>query len=38
MKNRKIKPLEGKTCKCCGHLIVWVKYRGYRCFCDKCKT
>lgn len=28
----------GKTCKSCGHLIIWVKYKGYRCFCDKCKT
>ena len=31
-------PKHGKTCKCCGHLIVWIKYKGYKCFCDQCKT
>ena len=29
------KPNEGKQCKHCGHLIYWVKYHGYRCWCDK---
>ena len=28
----------GKTCKSCGHLIYWIKYKGYRCFCDKCNA
>ena len=28
-------PKEGKTCRCCGHLIYWLKGRGYRCMCDK---
>ena len=31
-------PKEGKTCMSCGHLIYWLKGRGYRCMCDKAVT
>ena len=31
-------PKAGKTCKSCGHLIVYIPYRGYKCFCDKCNA
>lgn len=31
-------PKAGKKCTQCGHLIVWIKYKGYKCFCDNCKT
>lgn len=34
-KTKKSNSLEGKVCKNCGHVIYKVKYRGYRCWCDK---